>query len=48
VDTFVEVGPGTVLAGLVKKTAKQARVLGVSDPESLQAALAGLGRAVEA
>jgi [acyl-carrier-protein] S-malonyltransferase len=48
VDTFVEVGPGNVLAGLVKKIAKQARVLSVSDPESLQAALLALGRAVGA
>lgn len=37
VDTFVEVGPGLVLSGLVKKIAKDARVLGVEDPASLQA-----------
>lgn len=42
VSTFVEVGPGTVLAGLVKKTAKGARVLGVETPETLAAALAAL------
>jgi [acyl-carrier-protein] S-malonyltransferase len=36
VDTFVEVGPGGVLAGLVRKTNKQARVLNVEDPETLE------------
>jgi [acyl-carrier-protein] S-malonyltransferase len=43
VDTFVEVGPGTVLSGLVRKTAKGARVLSVESPETLEAALAALG-----
>jgi [acyl-carrier-protein] S-malonyltransferase len=44
VTTFVEVGPGTVLSGLVRKIAKGARVLNVDSPESLEAtakALAG-------
>jgi [acyl-carrier-protein] S-malonyltransferase len=35
-DTFVEVGPGSVLSGLVKKIAKGARVLNVEDPDSLE------------
>lgn len=35
VDTFVEIGPGTVLSGLIKKTAKSVTVLRVEDPESL-------------
>ncbi len=35
-DTFVEVGPGSVLSGLVSKIAKGARVLNVEDPESLE------------
>jgi [acyl-carrier-protein] S-malonyltransferase len=48
VTTFVEVGPGTVLSGLVRKTAKDARVLGVDSPESLEAALAALGAGAEA
>lgn len=48
VTTFVEVGPGTVLCGLVKKTAKGARTLAVDSPESLEAALAALGAAAEA
>ncbi len=38
VTTFVEVGPGTVLSGLVRKTVQGARVLNVEDPESLNAA----------
>ena len=42
VTTFVEVGPGTVLSGLVKKTAKTARTLSVDSPESLESALAAL------
>jgi [acyl-carrier-protein] S-malonyltransferase len=42
VDTFVEVGPGTVLSGLIKKIDKGARVLGVEDPASLDATVAAL------
>ena len=44
VSSFVEVGPGQVLGGLVKRIAKGARVLSVEDPESLErvaSALAG-------
>ncbi len=47
VDTFVEVGPGSVLGGLVKKIAKGARVLNVEDPDSLDKTAAALGAAVE-
>lgn len=36
VDTFVEIGPGQVLCGLVKRIAKGANVLNVEDPESLE------------
>jgi [acyl-carrier-protein] S-malonyltransferase len=43
VSTFVEVGPGTVLSGLVKKIAKGARTLNVEDQESLKNTLAALG-----
>ena len=42
VDTFVEVGPGTVLSGLVKKIVRGARVLNVEDPASLEATAAAL------
>ncbi len=42
VTTFVEVGPGTVLSGLVKKIARGARVLSVDDPASLEQAAAAL------
>jgi [acyl-carrier-protein] S-malonyltransferase len=45
VSTFVEVGPGHVLGGLVKKIAKDATMLHVHDPASLQATLAALGKA---
>jgi [acyl-carrier-protein] S-malonyltransferase len=42
VETFVEVGPGTVLSGLVKKIDRSARVLGVEDPASLEATVSAL------
>jgi [acyl-carrier-protein] S-malonyltransferase len=42
VGTFIEVGPGTVLSGLVRRIAKQARVCNVEDPESLEATLAAV------
>ena len=42
VDTFVEVGPGKILSGLVRQTAPQARCLNVEDVASLGATLAAL------
>jgi [acyl-carrier-protein] S-malonyltransferase len=45
VDTFVEVGPGHVLGGLVMKIAKDATMLHANDPASLEATLAALGKA---
>jgi [acyl-carrier-protein] S-malonyltransferase len=42
VTIFVEVGPGTVLSGLVRKIAKGVRVLNVDSPESLETAVAAL------
>jgi len=47
VTTFVEVGPGTVLSGLVKKIAKGARVLSVDSPETLEAAVGELRAGAE-
>jgi [acyl-carrier-protein] S-malonyltransferase len=44
-DTFVEVGPGSVLSGLVRKIAKGVRVLNVEDPPSLDATVAALSGA---
>ena len=34
-DTFVEVGPGKVLSGLIKKIDRQARIVNVQDPDGL-------------
>ena len=45
VDTVIEVGPGTVLSGLVKKVDKGLRVLNVEDPASLEAAVTALAEA---
>lgn len=45
---FVELGPGTVLRGLLRTIDKQARSWNVEDPESLQATLTGLAEAAPA
>jgi [acyl-carrier-protein] S-malonyltransferase len=45
VDTFVEVGPGAVLSGLIRRIHKEARVLNVEDPASLDRALPMLAAA---
>jgi [acyl-carrier-protein] S-malonyltransferase len=42
VDTFVEIGPGSVLAGLIKKIDKQVTVHNVNSLESLQATITAL------
>jgi [acyl-carrier-protein] S-malonyltransferase len=42
VDTFVEVGPGHVLGGLIKKITKAARVLSVQDPMTLEQTMTAL------
>ncbi len=45
VTTFVEVGPGTVLTGLIKRIVPEAKLLNVNDPRSLDATLQALGAA---
>jgi [acyl-carrier-protein] S-malonyltransferase len=44
VTTFVEVGPGTVLTGLIKRILPSAALLNVNDPKSLEATLQSLER----
>jgi [acyl-carrier-protein] S-malonyltransferase len=43
IETFVELGPGRVLAGLMRRIRRGARVLGVDGPAGLEKALAELG-----
>jgi [acyl-carrier-protein] S-malonyltransferase len=42
VTAFVELGPGTVLAGLIKKIDRSVPVVSIEDPDSLESALATL------
>ena len=42
-DTFIEIGPGKVLSGLVKRIAKDAKVLNVEDVKSMGETLSALG-----
>jgi [acyl-carrier-protein] S-malonyltransferase len=42
VDTFVEIGPGKALSGMVKKLSKDAGVFSVSDMETLKAVISQL------
>jgi [acyl-carrier-protein] S-malonyltransferase len=44
-DTFIEVGPGKVLSGLVKRIAKDAIIRNVEDRKTLQETLSALGKA---
>jgi [acyl-carrier-protein] S-malonyltransferase len=39
VNTFVEIGPGTTLSGLIRKTVPSARVAHIDDQSSLEAAI---------
>ncbi|MBH0155847.1 ACP S-malonyltransferase [Fictibacillus sp. 5RED26] len=49
VDTFVEIGPGKVLSGLVKKVNRRANVIAVSDLETINMAVEKLkGESVDA
>jgi [acyl-carrier-protein] S-malonyltransferase len=47
VTTFVEVGPGKILSGLVRRIARGTRTLSVDSPESLEAAIAALEKKAE-
>ncbi|HET7579599.1 MAG TPA: ACP S-malonyltransferase [Bacillales bacterium] len=42
VDTFLEIGPGNVLCGLVKRVHRRAKAFPIQDPESLEKALTKL------
>lgn len=42
VTTFVEIGPGTVLTGLIKRILPDAKLLNVNDPKSLETTLQSL------
>jgi [acyl-carrier-protein] S-malonyltransferase len=42
VDTFVEIGPGKVLSGLVKKVNRRATVYAVNDLTSLKSTIDAL------
>ncbi len=42
VDTFIEIGPGKVLSGFIKKCSKEARSFNVEDEESLERTLEGI------
>ena len=42
-DTFIEIGPGKVLSGLVKRIAKDAKVLNVEDQKSMAETLSAVG-----
>lgn len=43
IHTFIEVGPGRVLTGLLKRITDEAETYAVADPHSLEKSLAGLG-----
>ena len=45
IETFVEVGPGRVLAGLVRRIRRGVRVLAVGDPDGVEKAVRELGEA---
>jgi [acyl-carrier-protein] S-malonyltransferase len=42
-DTFIEIGPGKVLSGLVKRIIKEAKILNVEDQKSMSETLGSVG-----
>jgi len=42
-DTFIEIGPGKVLSGLVRRIAKNAKVMNIEDQKSMSETLGALG-----
>jgi [acyl-carrier-protein] S-malonyltransferase len=43
IDTFVEIGPGKVLTGLMRQISREVRCFNVEDAASLKSTAAGLG-----
>ncbi len=42
-DTFIEIGPGKVLSGLIRRISKESKVLNVEDQKSMNETLTTLG-----
>jgi [acyl-carrier-protein] S-malonyltransferase len=43
INIFIEVGPGRILSGLIKRIEQTAKIYNVEDRESLEKTLTGLG-----
>jgi [acyl-carrier-protein] S-malonyltransferase len=48
VDTFVEIGPGKVLVGTIKKIDRNVKLFSINDAPTLQGTVAALAQAVTA